>query len=406
MKYAFPFNLVSASPLSHILINICTKEDLLDLCNDYQIACSKSLNKTELSKRIETTLLKYPEQLSKCLPLSDLQALNKIVQAGGTFESKEPLLTSVLEKQMLVVCPTENTPIGKNQKEVFRYAIAQNLQNVLKPIIEGLVADPKLKILDKNERLLLGFLRLYGVLSEPMLREIWEKTTKETLDPYDLIQLFHTRIVLKQEFIPFYAENKLCFAPVILDFPWDMYEKIKKRSDLEYALYPIETILSFVDSPFFSKNAKIVPSLMFWLNNKNKGDDMLTAVQLGLIWESTQTERKSTELLQDLLEISQWDSVQNLIELMTLLADYSNNTPHWLLKGHTPSVLYKKSPINLQDPNFGKSIGEQLINKYQEANSDQLQHKIEENMANKNVGRNDPCPCNSGKKYKKCCGAN
>ena len=22
---------------------------------------------------------------------------------------------------------------------------------------------------------------------------------------------------------------------------------------------------------------------------------------------------------------------------------------------------------------------------------------------NKNIGRNDPCPCGSGKKYKKCC---
>jgi uncharacterized protein YecA (UPF0149 family) len=25
--------------------------------------------------------------------------------------------------------------------------------------------------------------------------------------------------------------------------------------------------------------------------------------------------------------------------------------------------------------------------------------------ANQKVGRNDPCPCGSGKKYKKCCGA-
>jgi hypothetical protein len=24
---------------------------------------------------------------------------------------------------------------------------------------------------------------------------------------------------------------------------------------------------------------------------------------------------------------------------------------------------------------------------------------------NANIGRNDPCPCKSGKKYKKCCGA-
>jgi preprotein translocase subunit SecA len=26
-------------------------------------------------------------------------------------------------------------------------------------------------------------------------------------------------------------------------------------------------------------------------------------------------------------------------------------------------------------------------------------------LAKKQVGRNDPCPCGSGKKYKKCCGA-
>jgi SWIM/SEC-C metal-binding protein len=25
-------------------------------------------------------------------------------------------------------------------------------------------------------------------------------------------------------------------------------------------------------------------------------------------------------------------------------------------------------------------------------------------IAEKTVGRNDPCPCGSGKKYKKCCG--
>ena len=27
-------------------------------------------------------------------------------------------------------------------------------------------------------------------------------------------------------------------------------------------------------------------------------------------------------------------------------------------------------------------------------------------MSNEKIGRNDPCPCGSGKKYKKCCGPN
>ena len=30
--------------------------------------------------------------------------------------------------------------------------------------------------------------------------------------------------------------------------------------------------------------------------------------------------------------------------------------------------------------------------------------KVEPSKADVNPGRNDPCPCGSGKKYKKCCG--
>ena len=34
---------------------------------------------------------------------------------------------------------------------------------------------------------------------------------------------------------------------------------------------------------------------------------------------------------------------------------------------------------------------------------DLIKQKVK-NAEGKNVGRNDPCPCGSGKKYKKCCG--
>ena len=35
---------------------------------------------------------------------------------------------------------------------------------------------------------------------------------------------------------------------------------------------------------------------------------------------------------------------------------------------------------------------------------DILQNPIKTKIAEKRVGRNDPCSCGSGKKYKKCCG--
>jgi len=33
-----------------------------------------------------------------------------------------------------------------------------------------------------------------------------------------------------------------------------------------------------------------------------------------------------------------------------------------------------------------------------------LLNPLKTRIAEKNVGRNEPCPCGSGKKYKKCCG--
>jgi SWIM/SEC-C metal-binding protein len=33
-----------------------------------------------------------------------------------------------------------------------------------------------------------------------------------------------------------------------------------------------------------------------------------------------------------------------------------------------------------------------------------LMNPLKTKLVEKNVGRNEPCPCGSGKKYKKCCG--
>jgi hypothetical protein len=38
------------------------------------------------------------------------------------------------------------------------------------------------------------------------------------------------------------------------------------------------------------------------------------------------------------------------------------------------------------------------------ANIDRFTHKPKQEPGEPKVGRNDPCPCGSGKKYKKCCG--
>lgn len=55
-----------------------------------------------------------------------------------------------------------------------------------------------------------------------------------------------------------------------------------------------------------------------------------------------------------------------------ILNDMTNNIPRFFLKGNTPTQAVQK--------------------------------KCTEAVPSKKVGRNDPCPCGSGKKYKHCCG--
>lgn len=90
---------------------------------------------------------------------------------------------------------------------------------------------------------------------------------------------------------------------------------------------------------------------------------------------------------------------------------------HW--QGGLPEkIRYAMSPmlvIGMSDENLDKSgllapdedkqaIREQLIETLPHAVTTLYKHWHEEKASQK-VGRNEPCPCGSGKKYKKCCGA-
>ena len=61
--------------------------------------------------------------------------------------------------------------------------------------------------------------------------------------------------------------------------------------------------------------------------------------------------------------------------------------PQGIMRPPQDGTQYKNEAQKVQ-PNFGKSRDNK---------------KIKASDINK-IGRNDPCPCGSGKKYKKCCG--
>ncbi len=79
-----------------------------------------------------------------------------------------------------------------------------------------------------------------------------------------------------------------------------------------------------------------------------------------------------------------------------------------------PLIEYKKEAFSLFE-NLLKKLKNDLITillnlkvveqKENEIKENQFNNKDLERLANKKIGRNEPCPCGSGKKFKHCCGA-
>jgi len=78
-----------------------------------------------------------------------------------------------------------------------------------------------------------------------------------------------------------------------------------------------------------------------------------------------------------------------------------------------PLIEYKKEAFTLFENLLNKLKSDlitilfnlKIVEKKENTNQNQMNKKNLERFANKKIGRNEPCPCNSGKKFKHCCGA-
>ena len=130
---------------------------------------------------------------------------------------------------------------------------------------------------------------------------------------------------------------------------------------------------------------------------------------LAYLWLTAQTEENSMSIITSMIS-HKLSSMQELQEAIELFMDYVNHCPRWFLKGYSSDetfVLFQKDkfrknpPRVVAGPNM-KAAGMDITPEMQ-AGIDNLFRGM---PSGHTVGRNDPCPCGSGKKYKKCCGRN
>ena len=139
-----------------------------------------------------------------------------------------------------------------------------------------------------------------------------------------------------------------------------------------------------------------------WKENLRELDDLRHSVQ------NASYEQKDPLLIFKLESVNLFDNMVNTI---------NNNTISVLMRGQipvqqepeqvraaapeqsTPRQQYRETKVDLNDPNQQAAASQDTRNRQEGV-------KREPIRAEKKIGRNDPCPCGSGKKYKNCHGRN
>ena len=135
-----------------------------------------------------------------------------------------------------------------------------------------------------------------------------------------------------------------------------------------------------------------------WKENLRELDDLRHSVQ------NASYEQKDPLLIYKLESVNLFDAMVNKI---------NNQTIAILMRGQIPVAepqeVRQAAPEQHQDMSKYKEQKQDLSNPNQQAaaqHDTREQPKREPIRAEKTVGRNDPCPCGSGKKYKNCHGKN
>ena len=154
----------------------------------------------------------------------------------------------------------------------------------------------------------------------------------------------------------------------------------KAREDIPYYNFTKKEILRASNENYIEKTPQTNKFTRYLKTNYDIGNEEIDEF-LNIINFMINNGDSIGEIITRLQENFEMDSLEQIHLISTFLMDIHNNTRLWILKGHTPNEAVKMHESHEKDKT-----------------------NIIDMKSRKKIGRNDPCPCGSGKKYKRCCG--
>ena len=351
-----------------------TKAELDTIRKTLKIKNASSLKKAELIGLLQKRIPEYLEQIVFQLDTERFNLLTKIANNDGQivapsleddqieyFRANGLLYTGIFEGKKILAAPKEL--IG----QITAWKDNVNIRAIVKRNTEWI-------------KLTRGLLYYYGTLSESQLVQMLEELLKETIH----VEEYRSVVVNANSYLEeTYIDGELYSNIRVFD-PKRVQQEHRSRSSLQFYPFTKQQLLTAGEPGFVERNQSYIQLVKFLINNfevdQEEADDIVEECVY-----ATRIGSGPNDVLEFLSHSFEFVDRQMVQKLMDKVVHLMNNTREWFLKGHTSTELMAQEK------------------KYLRPLSDTKRNRNEAKKVVK-VGRNDPCPCGSGKKYKKCCG--
>lgn len=348
-----------------------TVDELKQMADNLDVTGISALKKEQLAEAMHTAVKgRIRNVFRKSLIVKELKLIEQINLAGGTIhytnEEIEMLFhlrelgivfTGTLDKKKIITIPEE-----------LRECISAELNDINRKIITNR---------DKWIKVSRGILYYYGMLLVGDLRQLASNFLDEEISHEEYFEL----LGLNMKYIKKIKNYGMYIYYEDINSPKEILKNIEAREMIDYYPLTLNMVLEAGEEDFIYWDKYQEKVLRILKKSSKVSEDILREKIVESI-NLLKNGYKFGIIFSMLTNLTELKDINEVNELAGYLTEINNNLRLWELKGHTPNEIHKTEKANLSP--LSKS------------NLTIIKNNV--------IGRNDPCPCGSGKKYKKCCG--
>ena len=354
---------------------------------------------------ISNQILEHPETLIEVAFYYELKAFLDIIKGDMPLEyAEESGLLYEFNRFGLIYAL--NYSDGRESTLHLQMDIADILEPLITAELERRECDGSLLF----EKLALGCANIYGYTEMYYLQEYFQTVGDRVGRKFD-------NAMLTEAFYPILAamgSGKKSDKGILLS-PFSKSASFYPDEnhvcfEIDPKKFDFDTILEYGEMPYPRFHGKEADALRETVRKYGKTGSNPDEI-LRKIWLNHQdSESKSPLPDLDFLDIPEMSALQ---PCLNSIMEFQNNVPCWKLCGNSSHEIakIKKASMNGRTPNISigpnmRAMGINSFGQVMEMARNGESFLTRPVQTSTKVGRNDPCPCGSGKKYKHCCGRN